>query len=176
MKYQDCAEALQAVEDWSDGDADGALRLADANINPATGLATDYLNHFNEAIMLLEMLSSCPDCVADFLDWQPKTYREHFSGSHFKDRDMAVAAYDAADPAVRDSIDALAGTMTAVLEATRAGMRAGLPEAAAQSLAQQTVASLKPLIARAGAVINGDRGALAAGAATPQAAVDQLLR
>ena len=176
MKYQDCAEALQAVEDWSDGDADGALRLADANINPATGLATDYLNHFNEAIMLLEMLSSCPDCVADFLDWQPKTYREHFSGSHFKDRDMAVAAYDAADPAVRDSIDALAGTMTAVLEATRAGMRAGLPGAAAQSLAQQTVASLKPLIARAGAVINGDRGALAAGAATPQAAVDQLLR
>jgi hypothetical protein len=36
-------------------------RLADANINPASGLATDYLNHFNEAIMLLEILSSCPD-------------------------------------------------------------------------------------------------------------------
>ena len=25
-------------------------RLADANINPRTGLATDYLNHFNEAV------------------------------------------------------------------------------------------------------------------------------
>ena len=43
------------------------VRLADANINPATGLATDYLNHFNEAIMLLEMLSSCPECRDDFL-------------------------------------------------------------------------------------------------------------
>jgi hypothetical protein len=28
-------------------------RLRAANINPRTGLATDYLNHFNEAIMLL---------------------------------------------------------------------------------------------------------------------------
>ena len=117
MKYQDCAEALQAVEDWSDGEAGGAVRLADANINPATGLATDYLNHFNEAIMLLEMLSSCPDCIADFLDWQPKSYREHFLASRFKDRHMAVAAYDAADPTVRNCLDMLAGTMTAVLEA-----------------------------------------------------------
>jgi len=174
MKYQDCAEALQAVEDWSEGDVAGAVRLADANINPRTGLATDYLNHFNEAIMLLEMLSSCPECVADFLDWKPKTYREHFDSSHFKDKQMAVAAYEAADPAVRSSLDALAGTMTAVLEAARSAMRSGLPEAAAQHLAQQTVGSLKPLIARAGAVINGD--ALAGETAAPQATVDRLLR
>ncbi len=173
MKYQDCVEALQAVEDWTDGEADGAMRLAAANINPATGLATDYLNHFNEAIMLLELLSSCPDCVADFLGWQPKSYREHFSGSHFKDREMAVAAYDAADPAVRASIDALSGTMTAMLQAARGAMQSGLPEQAAQHLAEQTVASLKPLIARAGALINGDAGALI-GEATPQAAVDRL--
>jgi hypothetical protein len=152
------------------------VRLADANINPASGLATDYLNHFNEAIMLLEMVSSCPDCVADFLDWQPKTYREHFSGSRFADGQMAVAAYDAAEPRVRDSIDALAGTMTAVLGAAGGAMRAGLPEAATRGLAQRTVEALKPLLARAGAVINGDRGALVAGVTTPQAAVDQLFR
>ena len=29
-----------------------AAELKAANINPQTGLATDYLNHFNEAIML----------------------------------------------------------------------------------------------------------------------------
>jgi hypothetical protein len=28
-----------------------AAELKAANINPQTGLATDYLNHFNEAIM-----------------------------------------------------------------------------------------------------------------------------
>jgi hypothetical protein len=176
MKYQDCAEALQAVEDWSDGEAGGAARLADANINPATGLATDYLNHFNEAVMLLEMLSSCPECLTDFLDWQPKSYREHFLGSRFKDREMAVTAYQAANATVRNCLDMLAGTMTAVLEATRGAMRSGLPEPAAQRLAQTTVAALKPLIARAGAVINGDAEALAGDAVAPQVAVDRLLK
>jgi hypothetical protein len=33
-------------------DAAHAAVLKAANINPKTGLATDYLNHFNEAIML----------------------------------------------------------------------------------------------------------------------------
>ena len=175
MKDQDCTGALQAVEGWSEGDAGGAMRLANANINPATGLATDYLNHFNEAIMLLEMLPSCPDCIADFLDWQPKSYREHFLASRFKDRHMAVAAYDAADPTVRNCLDTLAGTMTAVLEATRTAMRDDLPQPAAGQFARQAVASLKPLVALAGAVINGDAEALAGEAAAPQAAVDRLL-
>ena len=175
MKYQDCAEAMQAVEDWAEGEARAAMRLADANINPVTGLATDYLNHFNEAIMLLEMLSGSPDCIADFLDWRPKNYREHFIASRFKDRHIAVAAYDAASPSVRNCLDMLAETMTAVLEAAGAAMRSGLPEPAARQLARQAVAALKPLVARAGAVINGDAEALAADASTPQAAVDRLL-
>jgi hypothetical protein len=175
MTYQDCAEALQAIEDWSVGEADGAARLADANINPLTGLATDYLNHFNEAIMLLEMLSSCPECVADFLDWRPLSYREHFIASRFKDRHMAVAAYDAADPDVRNCLDTLASTMTAVLEATRATMRADLAPRTAQRIARQAAASLKPLIARAGAVINGDGEAHAEPFAPPQAMVDRLM-
>ena len=35
--------------------------LQAANINPRTGLATDYLNHFNEAVMLLEMIPAYPE-------------------------------------------------------------------------------------------------------------------
>ena len=31
------------------------------NINPVTGLSTDYLNHFTEAIMLLELLPADPE-------------------------------------------------------------------------------------------------------------------
>ena len=48
--------------------------------------------------MLLEMLSSCPECLDDFLGWRPMSYREHFEASRFKGRDLAIAAYDAADP------------------------------------------------------------------------------
>src|SRR5690242_21275670 len=82
-----------------------AEELSAANINPRTGLATDYLNHFNEAIMLLEMIPDIPDCAADFMDWQPLTYPEHFMASNFKARDLAIEAYEQADPDIRARFD-----------------------------------------------------------------------
>lgn len=172
MKYQDCAEALQA-DDSADS---GCVSLTDANINPATGLATDYLNHFNEAIMLLEMLSGCPDCRDDLLAWQPMSYREHFAASRFRGRAMAIAAYDAANIDVRGSLDTLAGTMTAVLAATRAAMNADMPPETAAALADRAAALLKPLVARAGAVINGGDMTNSGDPQAPQAVVDALMK
>lgn len=171
MKYQDCAEALQGDVGPDAGAGD---RLCDANINAATGLATDYLNHFNEAIMLLEMLSSCPDCRDDFLGWRPLSYREHFEASRFKGRAIAIAAYDAADPSLRGCLDTLAGTMTAVLEATRATMSSDMPPQSAIALAERAAALLRPLVARAGAVINGE-DTDAGEPMAPQAVVDRLM-
>jgi hypothetical protein len=170
------AQSTQAVESQPDEAAISAARLAQANINPSTGLATDYLNHFNEAIMLLEMMSACPDCVDDFLSWKPMSYREHFATSRFKDRQIAIEAYDAANPAVRHCLETLADTMSAVLDATRAAMGFNLPPAAAAQLAERSAAWLKPLVARAGAVINGETEADAEHAAAPQAAVDLLMK
>ena len=168
MQYQDCVEAGQEDAD----PAAGAARwLADANINPLTGLATDYLNHFNEAIMLLDMLSSCPDCLDDLINWRPLSYREHFMASRFKSRDLAIAAYDGADAQVRERLDTLATTMTMVLEATRATMTAGMPPRAAGDLAERAAAWLKTLVARAGAVINGESDGEA-----PQAMADGLMQ
>src|SRR4249920_76359 len=78
-----------------------AAELKAANINPRTGLATDYLNHFNEAVMLLEMIPDIPECVEDFLQWHPLSYAEHFTASNFKARDLAISAYNSADPKIR---------------------------------------------------------------------------
>ncbi len=167
--------SAQHAETPDCGETQRAERLARANINPATGLATDYLNHFNEAIMLLEMLPDCPECAEDFLAWQPKSYRAHFAQSHFKDRQIALEAYEAADSAARDRLEPMSATMSAVLEATRAAMAANLPAEAAVSLADWTAGRLKPLVARAGAVINGEIDAGEA-AAVPQAAVDRLMK
>jgi hypothetical protein len=150
MTYQDRAKAPHAANEVT------AARLADANINPVTGFATDYLNHFNEAIMLLEMLPDCPDVLDDLLAWKPMSYREHFMASHFKGRDLAIAAYDAADPVLRDCLDTMATTMSAVLEATRESMRPDMPSQDAAALAEQAVAWVKPLLARASALINGE--------------------
>jgi hypothetical protein len=174
MKYQDCVETVQAAQEPQVADGAYEARLTAANINPATGLASDYLNHFNEAIMLLDLLSSCPECREDFLAWQPMDYREHFKASRFKGRELAIAAYDAADPNLRGCLDTLAGTMTAVLEATRAAMTAELPPERMAALAEHAAAWLRPLVARAGAVINGQADVAMPDA--PQAVVDGLMK
>src|SRR5258708_8636323 len=113
MKYQDCADAAQASDETRDADMES--RLSDANINPATGLATDYLNRFSEAVMLLDMLASCPEFRPDFLAWQTMSYREHFRTSHFRTRDLAVAPYDTASPDLPNNLHTLPLTMTIVL-------------------------------------------------------------
>src|SRR5260370_29021070 len=82
-----------------------AARLRAANINPRTGLATDYLNHFNEAVMLLEMIPDMPECAEDFLGWNPLSYREHFTGSNFRARHLAIEAYDSAAAKTRGEFD-----------------------------------------------------------------------
>lgn len=172
MRYQDCAE--EAADDGPEARASDALPMAEANINPMTGLASDYLNHFNEAIMLLEMLPVDPEFRDDFLRWRPKSYREHFAASPFESRDAAIAAYDHADPQARARLDALTGTMTAMLEATRAALRSDLPPAVAGTLAGEAAAALKPLVARAGAVINGVSHGR--GEEAPQESVDDLMK
>jgi hypothetical protein len=64
------------------------------NINPQTLLATDYLNHFNEIVMMLELIPDMPECLEDAEAWEPKSYQRHFMDSQFRDKVLAVEAYD----------------------------------------------------------------------------------
>ncbi len=132
-----------------------AAQLRAANINPRTGLATDYLNHFNEAIMLLEMIPDIPECAEDFLGWQPLSYREHFMASNFKARDLAISAYDSADARIRAEFDQITGAMTAILNAVGAAIRAGHDDITRARLAEQATGWVKPLVTLAGGIING---------------------
>jgi hypothetical protein len=132
-----------------------AAQLRAANINPRTGLATDYLNHFNEAIMLLEMIPDMPECAEDFLGWQPLSYREHFTASNFKARDLAIEAYHAADEAIRTEFDNITSAMTSILTAVGAAMREARQDETRATLAEQATGWVKPLVALAGGIING---------------------
>lgn len=137
---------------------DAAARAAElraANINPQTGLATDYLNHFNEAIMLLEMIPDMPECSEDFLAWSPLSYAEHFTASNFKAKELAISAYEAADPDLRAEFDQMAETMTSILKEVGAAMAAATHDHTKAELAEQAIGWLKPLVAAAGGVING---------------------
>ncbi|MEA2822385.1 MAG: hypothetical protein QOJ86_4389 [Bradyrhizobium sp.] len=137
------------------GKAARAAQLRAANINPRTGLATDYLNHFNEAIMLLEMIPDMPDCAEDFLCWRPLSYREHFAASNFRARELAIAAYDSADPSIRGEFDSLTGAMTSILTAVGAAMREARQHKTRAILAEQATGWVKPLVMLAGGIING---------------------
>jgi hypothetical protein len=157
------------------GPAVDPARLDGTNINPETGLATDYLNHFNEAIMLLEMLPMAPDCKEDLLAWRPMSYAEHFAASHFKHRDLAIAAYEQADPLFRGQLDEICDQMNQILTEARDGLKGDLSHDTIRILAEATTHWLKPLAAHAGAVINGELAAARPAAeAAPQDAIDAL--
>lgn len=79
--------------------------LLAANVNPATGLATDYLNLFNEAVMLFEMGLDMPDMAEELTEWRRRGYVEHFERSGFELKDVVVSAYLHAPPAARQDFD-----------------------------------------------------------------------
>lgn len=136
-----------------------AAELRAANINPRTGLATDYLNHFNEAVMLLEMIPDMPECAGDFLAWRPLSYAEHFTASNFKARDLAIAAYESADGRIREQFDSLTTAMTSILTAVGEAMRKVRQDTNRARLAEQATGWVKPLVMQAGGIINGDKEA-----------------
>lgn len=119
------------------------------------GLCSDYLNHFNEALMLLELASEQPDGAGDLASWRPRTYREHFVNSRLPQRESALAAYEQADPATLRRLQAVCGVMTAAITAARTALQTNASPAAKAALARQAAARLRPLLARAGAIMHG---------------------
>ena len=136
-----------------------AEQLRAANINPRTGLATDYLNHFNEAVMLLEMIPDMPECAEDFMGWKPLSYAEHFTASNFKARDLAIEAYNTADGRIRGEFDGITSAITSILSAVSDAMQKVQLDTTRARLAEQASGWVKPLVMRAGGVINGDGAA-----------------
>lgn len=171
MKYQNCAAVAQAPDEPLELDV--GLRLSDANINPSTGLATDYLNRFNEAVMLLDMLATLPGIPRRLSVVGADELSRALSRLAFPDT-RARPCRETADSNVRSSLDTLAVTMAVVLEATRAAMTSDLKPETIAALAGNAVGWLKPLIARAGAIINGDEEVT--DAPSPQVVVDQLMK
>lgn len=92
--------------------------LVAANINPDTGLATDYLNVFNEAIMLLDLIGDMPDMIDELLNWRYLSYTEHFERSSFEAKELAVEVYKSIDPHIRASFDEAAQNLGQKIENT----------------------------------------------------------
>lgn len=133
-----------------------ADRLKQANINPGTGLATDYLNHFNEVAMLLEMLPAMPECAEDVLAWQPIDYEGHFETSSFTDKQLAIEAFRAAPVHLRQHLESNVAEINLAVQDAQELIRSA-PEISmvAAQIGMAATERLKPLISRASGIIHG---------------------
>jgi len=185
------AHSAEIQEDVSREDIVSAFRTAmvghfrshipGTNINESTLLASDYLNHFHELVMLLEALSSEPEGFsADLLSWRPLTYEEHFSQSGFRDKNLAIAAYRRAPPKVRarfdEAVARLHGEALTLVATVGAELNSGR---GLDKTCLDAAARLRILIDEANAIANGEIPAERGeneehGEVSSQAAIDAL--
>lgn len=133
--------------------------LKAANINPSSFLATDYLNHFNEVVMLMEMVCDMPDMAEDVLAWEPRSYCEHFEQSSFAGKALAIAAYGAAPAATKRAFEDVIAELDRQIidiQIMLSGLDTSAPmdPAVAERLMLTIVNELRPDIDRASAIIN----------------------
>jgi hypothetical protein len=81
---------------------------AAALVNPASGIANDYLNHFNEALLLIENLPALlPEMIDEILAWRPVGYREYFNHSPLPGSAVTLEIYDTLDDDFRKDFESM---------------------------------------------------------------------
>jgi len=128
------------------------------NVSQDSLLTTDYLNHFNEVVMLLHLLPTAPvEIAADLSGWRPKTYEEHFESSGFRDKALAIAAYQNSPDDIRQAFDTAVANLERELVILLRDVEAKVGEndiAGLQRLCDQVVPEILDLIDVAADVVN----------------------
>lgn len=135
-------------------------RARNTNVNDITLLATDYLNHFNEALMLAELVIDMPDMLEDLIDWSPVTYGNHFRDSGIADRELAIEAYEFSPTEYKTPFEAITRRLDEEIEDLQTNLRLidNLEDDEARMMADEQCAIIRGLIEQAGAIINGHIG------------------
>lgn len=147
-------------------------RAKGTNVNDRTLLATDYLNHVNEIIMLMELVPDAPECLEDCRAWRPMSYVAHFEASSIADRDLAIAAYAFSPPEFRATFDRLTAEMHRVIAGALASLEAAVAQGddeRARRVVELAVSVLKTMVDQASSTIHGDVQIM------DQAAIDGLM-
>ncbi|ESQ93190.1 hypothetical protein [Asticcacaulis benevestitus] len=127
-----------------------------ANVNPSTGLATDYLNLFNEAIMLFEMGLDMPDMAEELADWKKHSYVEHFEKSGFEMKDIVISAYHHAPAELRCDFDDVCERALSVFDSSiDILMSSNLEDEAARADLTERLRDMKALVIEMDSHIHG---------------------
>jgi hypothetical protein len=92
-------------------------------VNPVSGLANDYLNLFNELVMMLEQIPQIPELLDELVAWRPVSYREYFKNSKLPGRHSALAAYERLNPSFRRRFETFVAELDVVALASVASVR-----------------------------------------------------
>lgn len=129
-------------------------------VNPASGLANDYLNLFNEVLMLIEQLPVMPELFEDLLSWKPVTYQEYFARSILPGSQSALADYNRLSPSFRSRFETVVEDLDRLATGTVASIRRHIKTKGTndpQSLAvicEKATAALRERLGRAVALVN----------------------
>lgn len=130
-------------------------------VNPASGIANDYLNHFNEVLLMIENLPILlPEMVDDLLRWKPISYTEYFLHSNLPESAEALRIYTTLDEHFRTDFELMVDMLDGiVIGSINAVMAHRLPDGSIEPEAigeacEQCSADLRAVLDRAADLIN----------------------
>jgi hypothetical protein len=152
---------------------------AAALVNPASGIANDYLNHFNEILLLIENLPTLlPEMLDELLEWKPVTYREYFAKSQLPGSVRALQIYDGLDENFRrdfesiiDGINAMALASIEVIRAHRS-QTGDLDPSRVSEFCENASSAIRSALNRAADLVNNGR---TSAVESPQGMADRLI-
>lgn len=152
---------------------DLSARAVGSNVNEKSLLATDYLNHINEIVMLLEIVPDAPECLDDCKAWAPLDYADHFRNSGIADKELAIEAYPYSPPQFKQPFDQLVREMNRLIAISIKRLDVILAEGnedQTRHVAARASQNLQDLIGQASAIIHGDNHVI------DQAQIDALMQ
>ena len=151
----------------------GRALVEGSNISQTTLLATDYLNHFNEIVMLFGIIPDVPECFEEILEWKPKSYKEHFRQSTVKDAALAIEVYDFVPQAYKkpfeDTVRQMDNFILICSRRVGAALKNG-DEVKLHRLCAAATTKMNQIIAVIDTIIHGDVRTI------DQAGIDEIMR
>ena len=152
----------------SGGENDAAIRamqerVRGTNICEETLLATDYLNRYAGAAMLIQLAADVPDMLKELEEWEAVTYLEHYTSTSIPDAELAVEAYEIALAKYREPLNIIVERMNENVIRARDSLRMALKEGDPMQvslLAELASEGLHKLVELAAAVIHGSEDAV----------------
>lgn len=148
-------------------------------VNPASGIANDYLNHFNEVLLLIENLPTLlPEMLDELLEWKPVTYREYFAKSQLPGSARALEIYEGLDEDFRREfegiIDGINAMATASIDVIRAHRSADgeLDPSRVSEFCENASCAIRSALNRASDLVNNGKDKPAE---SPQGMADRLI-